>query len=207
MTDTSVRGPLIAIVDDERDVRTTVGRGLAKLGYRCHPFGGGQDLLDGLAYVKPDCILLDLRMPGMDGLETLKAIPDDKRHISVILFTSHGDIPLAIEAVKAGAEDFIEKPASLEEIARKIDNAIGARLHKREEVQSLVMARELLAQLTPREHEVMEMACDGLLSGEIAEKLDVSIRTVEAHRHNAISKLKEDKLVNILKIFQAAKGQ
>jgi RNA polymerase sigma factor (sigma-70 family) len=206
VSDLDGTGALVALVDDDRDIRTTLGRGLGRLGYRCHPFGGGQDFLDALDYLKPDCILLDLRMPGMDGIETLKAMPDEMRHVAVILFTSHGDIPIAVEAVKAGAEDFIEKPASLEEIARKIDHAISQRRPKREEMQSLVMARELLGQLTPREYEVMEMACNGLTSGEIAEKIDVSVRTVEAHRHNAITKLKEDKLVNILKLFQVAKG-
>jgi len=206
MSELEGKGALIALVDDDRDLRTTLGRGLTKLGYRCHPFRGGQDFLDALGYVKPDCILLDLRMPEMDGMATLKAIPDDMRHIAVIMFTSHGDIPIAIEAVKSGADDFIEKPASFEMIADKIDHAIDRKRAKREQMQSLVIARELLSQLTKREHEIMEMVCEGHTSAEIAENLDLSVRTVEAHRHNAITKLQEDKLVNILKLFQAAKG-
>ena len=206
MTDLTENGPLVAVVDDERDVRATVGRGLEKLGYRFHPFSGGQDFIDALSYLRPDCILLDLRMPGMDGIETLKSIPDTLRHIPVLLFTSHGDIPIAIEATKAGAEDFIEKPASLELISTKIDRALNARKPQREQAQSLVIARELIGQLTRREREIMELACEGMMSSEIADQLDLSIRTVETHRHNAIQKLGEDKLVNILKIFQAAQA-
>jgi len=207
MIEPTVEGALVALVDDDRDVRTTVGRGLTKLGYRCHPFGGGEDFLEALEYLRPDCILLDLRMPGMDGMATLKAIPDNMRHVAVLLFTSHGDIPIAIEATKAGAEDFIEKPASLELIAEKIELAIRKRSPKREETKSMVMARELLARLTPREYEIMKLACDGLLSGQIAKRLGISVRTVEAHRHKAISKLREDKLVNILRLFQTAGGR
>lgn len=206
MTVSKPDGPLVAIVDDERDVRTTIVRGLEKRGFRCHPFASGSDLIEALDYLKPDCVLLDLRMPGIDGLATLKAMPDRHRHVSVLLFTSHGDVPVAIEAMKAGASDFIEKPASLAMIAEKIDQALAERQPLREQMQSGMKARELIDELTPREREIMELACDGLISGEIAEKLGLSIRTVENHRHNAIKKLKEDRLVNILKIFQAAQG-
>lgn len=199
-------GPMVAIVDDERDVRMTIVRGLEKRGYRCHPFASGCDLIDALDYLKPDCVLLDLRMPGMDGLATLKAIPERHRHVCVLLFTSHGDVPVAIEAMKAGASDFIEKPASLAMIAEKIDHALAEQRPIREQMRSVVKARELIDELTPREREIMELACDGLISGEIAEKLGLSVRTVENHRHNAIKKLKEDRLVNILKIFQTAQG-
>jgi RNA polymerase sigma factor (sigma-70 family) len=207
MTEPEAEGPLVAIVDDERDVRTTIGLGLKKHGYRCHPFSSGQDLIDALGYVRPDCILLDLRMPGMDGIETLKAIGDAYRHVPVILFTSHGDIPKAIEAMKAGAEDLIEKPASLKFISETIDRALAERQPLREQTHSVLMARELIAQLTPRERQVIELACDGLTSSAIAEQLDLSVRTVESHRHNAIKKLQEDKIVNILRLFQEAKAQ
>lgn len=206
MTVSNTGSPLVAIVDDERDVRTTIVRGLEKRGFRCHPFGSGRDLIDGLDYVKPDSILLDLRMPGMDGLETLRAIPDRHRHVCVLMFTSHGDIPVAIEAMKAGASDFVEKPASLAMIAQKIDCALAERKPLREKMQSVAKAQEVIAELTPREREIMELACGGLISGEIAEELGLSVRTVENHRHNAIKKLKEDRLVNILKIFQAARA-
>jgi FixJ family two-component response regulator len=206
MTLSDTGQPLVAVVDDERDVRTTIVKGLEKRGFRCHPFGNGSDLIEALDYLKPDAILLDLRMPGIDGMETLKAIPGRHRHVCVLIFTSHGDIPVAIEAMKAGACDFIEKPASLATIAEKIDAGLAERAPLRERMQSVAEAREKIGELTPREREIMELACDGLISGEIAGRLGLSVRTVENHRHNAIKKLKEDRLVNILKIFQLAQA-
>ena len=200
-------GPLVAIVDDQRDVRTTIGRGLAQKGYRCHPFASGKDLLEALDYLEPDCVLLDLRMPQMDGMATLKAIPETKRHIPVIFFTSHGDILAAVEAMKSGAFDFVEKPGSLKLIAEKIDASLAARAGAQERSGSIREAREVVDSLTAREREVIELACDGLTSKEIAERLGLSVRTIDSHRYHAIRKLGENKLVNIIRIFESAKSQ
>lgn len=206
MNDQAETAPLIAIVDDNRDVRTTIGRGLERHGYRFHPLASGGDLIEALEYLEPDCILLDLQMPGMDGMETLRAIPSDRRHIPVIFFTSHGDVPLAVEAIKAGAVDFIEKPETFEKITEKINLALVSSKPLAEKSHSAQDARAMLASLTRRENEVMRLVCDGLQSKEIAARLDLSVRTVESHRHHAIQKLGESKILNILKIFQAAEG-
>jgi len=206
MTASPETGPLVALVDDQRDVRTTLGKGLSRMGYRCHPFGSGHDLLEALTYLEPDCILLDLRMPGIDGLETLRSIPAEKKFIPVIFFTSHGDIPIAIRAMKSGAVDFIEKPATFEQIAEKISDALDERQPLIEVSHSAREAQEILDKLTKREREVMRLACDGLQSSEIAGQLGLSVRTIESHRYNAIQKLGDSKLINILKIFQAAES-
>lgn len=198
--------PLIAIVDDQRDVRTTVGRGLERHGYKVHPFMGGADLLEALEYLQPDCILLDVRMPGLDGLATMSRIPPQRRHIPVIFFTSHGDVPLAVEAMKNGAADFIEKPASFETIVAKIEAALLSSKPSVEKSHSAGQARKLLAELTKREDEVMRLACEGLRNKEIAERLNIGIRTVEFHRHQAIHKLGEPSLVNVARIYQIAEG-
>jgi FixJ family two-component response regulator len=199
--------PLIAIVDDQRDVRTTVGRGLERYGYRVHPFVGGADLLEALEYLQPDCILLDMRMPELDGLATLERIPPHRRHIPVIFFTSHGAIPLAVEAMKKGAADFIEKPGSFEAIVQKIRDALKASRPSIERSNSADQARNRIADLTKREDEVMRLACTGLRNKEIAEKLSIGVRTVEFHRHQALQKLGETNLIMITKIFEAAESR
>jgi FixJ family two-component response regulator len=201
-----IAAPLIAIVDDQRDVRTTVGRGLERHGYRVHPIMGGADLLEALEYLEPDCILLDVRMPGLDGLETLARIPPERRHIPVIFFTSHGDIQLAVQAMKNGAADFIEKPSTFEAIVAKIEAALLARQPTVEKVRSAAQARGLLAQLTKREHEVIRLACTGMRNKEVAEQLNIGVRTVEFHRFQAINKLGESNLVKVARIFEAAEG-
>ncbi|MDY7097045.1 MAG: response regulator [Pseudomonadota bacterium] len=204
MDETSDQLPLIAIVDDNRDVRTTTGRGLAKMGYRCHPFASGQDLLDALGYLKPDCILLDLRMPGINGLETLRAIPENKRYIPVIFFTSHGDIPTAIEAMKSGASDFIEKPGTFAQIAQKVELAMENAKPQRDEVSATNSAKDMVDLLTAREKEVLRLACNGMKSKEIAEELSLGPRTIDAHRYNAIQKLEVRTLPDIIHLFHQA---
>lgn len=199
--------PLIAIVDDQRDVRTTVGRGLERYGYQVHPFMGGADLLEALEYLQPDCILLDVRMPGLDGLATISRIPPHLRHIPVIFFTSHGDVPLAVEAMKSGGTDFIQKPATFDVIASKIEAALLSTKPLAENSHSADQARKLLAQLTKREDEVMRLACEGLRNKEIAERLTICVRTVESHRHQAIQKLGKSNLIDVSKIYRIATGE
>lgn len=206
MAEPPVDGPLIAVVDDQRDVRTTLSRGLAAFGFRCHPFGSGQDLLDGLEYLEPACILLDLRMPGLDGIETLQAIPPKRRRIPVLFFTSHGDIPLAVQAMKLGAADFIQKPSTFEEIATKIRDALASADKGGAAPFTPKQAREIIAKLTAREREIMMMASEGLMNKEIAARLDLSIRTVESHRHHAVQKIGDGRLINIVKLFQIAES-
>lgn len=198
---------LIAVVDDQRDVRTTVGRGLERYGYRVHPFMSGTDLVDALDYLEPDCILLDIRMPVLDGLATMKRIPQRRRHIPVIFFTSHGDIPLAVEAMKNGAFDFIEKPGTFELITQKIEAALLASRPSAAKSHSAGQARELIADLTKRENQVMRLACEGLRNKDIAQQLGIGVRTVEFHRHQAIHKLGEPNLINVARIFEAAEGR
>lgn len=206
MGEVSTDGPLIAVVDDQRDVRTTLGKGLAAYGFRCHPLASGQDLIDALEYLIPDCILLDIRMPGMDGIETLKAISGKRLNIPVLFFTSHGDVPLAVQAMQLGAADFIEKPSTFEEIVTKVRAALSASGKGDTSPYSARQACALLAKLTSREREIMALACEGLLNKEIASRLNLSVRTVESHRGHAIQKIGEVRLVNIVKLFQAAEA-
>lgn len=201
-----MEGPLVAIVDDQRDVRTTLSRGLAAFDFRCHPFSNGQDLIDALIYLEPDCILLDLRMPMMDGIETLKAIPAGRRHIPVIFFTSHGEISVAVEAMKLGASDFIEKPASFSEIADKIRKALINRSRSPSKALAVGDARRIVASLTTREQEILRLACDGLSNKQCANLLGLSVRTVEAYRLRATTKIGHSNLVKIAQIFQTADG-
>lgn len=206
MGEATADGPLIAVVDDQRDVRTTLSRGLAVHGFRCHPLASGQDLIDALEYLTPDCILLDIRMPGLDGIETLKAINGKRRSTPVLFFTSHGDVPLAVQAMQLGAADFIEKPSTFEEIVAKIRAAMTVSSRGDTSAYTAKEARLLLDKLTSREREIMSLACEGLLNKEIATRLKLSVRTVESHRGHAIQKIGEGRLVNIMKLFQAAEA-
>lgn len=204
MQEPETPAPLIAVVDDQREVRTTVRRGLERHGYRVHPFVDGADLLEALSYMQPDCILLDMRMPGLDGLSTLLRIPSHLRHIPIIFFTSHGDIPMAVEAMKNGAADFIEKPASFEVIIQKIETSLASRRPLAEKSRTASQARELISELTNRENEVIRLACTGLRNKEIADQLNLGVRTVEFHRFQAMQKLGESNLLKLARMIEAA---
>lgn len=204
MLEAGTSSPLIAIVDDHRDVRTTLGKGLERYGYRVHPLMDGTDLLESLEYLRPDCILLDIRMPGLDGLSTIDRIPAHLRHIPVIIFTSHGDVESAVQAMKKGAADFIEKPATFEIIVEKIKASLASSLPSIEKSQTVARARALISELTKRENQVIRLACTGLRNKEIAEQLGIGPRTVEFYRFHAIRKLGESNLLKLAKILEAA---
>jgi len=180
---------LVAVVDDDRDMRTTLVKGLEKFHITCRPFGSGSDFLEALQYFEPDCVLLDLSMPGITGLDVLSAIPEEKSHIPVIIFTSFGSIPAAVSAIRKGAVEFLEKPMSLEQIDAQIRAAIASTSSRSVDARRSAEAKRLLANLTSREAEVVKLVCSGLRSAEIARQLGISARTVEVHRYNAYKKL------------------
>lgn len=204
MGERSPQDLIVAIVDDDRDLRTTLVRGLEKFGVICRPFASGEDLLEALSYFEPDCILLDLRMPGMDGMKVMSLIPAEKRHIPVLVLTSHGDIPTAVKAVKIGAQDFLEKPIKIEQIYARIREFTELSEHRRLQADQAIQARHLFDTLTQREDQVIRMACKGLRNLDIAEKLGLSIRTVENHRRNAGLKLGSNRIATLISLVKAA---
>ena len=202
----SEQAPSVALVDDNRDIRTLVCRGLRNSGINCHPFASGEDFLDGLSYLSFDCVLLDMRMPDLDGIETLKRIPPEKKHIPIIFFTSHADVPLAVNAMKSGARDLIEKPCSIEDIVEKVKGFAAHSVARSHRADMTDNARTLIKSLTPREKEVMSLVCQGLRSKQVGLRLSLSHRTIEAHRARATKKLGVNDLPNIVRIFQLAEA-
>ncbi|WP_298304159.1 response regulator [uncultured Erythrobacter sp.] len=197
-------GPAVALVDDNRQIRTSICRGLTKHGMRCHPFACGEDFLEGLSYLSFDCVLLDLRMPDLDGMQTLRRIPSQKRYIPVIFFTSYADVSIAVDAMKSGARDFIEKPASIAEIAKTIEGFTVSSSVRSRNADMASGARSLVKTLSARENEVMMLVCEGFRSKQIANRLALSPRTIDAHRYSAIKKLGVNDLPNIVRMFQLA---
>jgi FixJ family two-component response regulator len=204
MKNTAFSLPLVAIACDHREVRANIAIGLSNHGCRYHPIASGQDLIDTLDYIKPDCILLDICLADIDGLATMRSMPRSARHIPVIFIIPHADIELVVKAMKAGAADVIEKSTPIDGIVAKIHEALSLRTTKITSEESTRKARELINTLTRREREIMLLVCEGLQSKEIAARIDLGVRTVESHRHHAIKKLGDSKLLNIVKMFQSA---
>jgi two-component system response regulator FixJ len=202
MSDGKLR--LVHLVDDDEAIRRSVGFMLKTSGFHVRAYESGVELLKGAANLEPGCILLDIRMPGMDGLEVQSALRDKGVTLPVIIMTGHGDVTLAVQAMKAGAVDFIEKPFEKAVLLSAIEHGVE-RLKKSAANQDRAdEAAVRLQALTPREREVLDGLAKGLPNKTIAYDLGISPRTVEIHRANLMSKLGVRSLSEALRIAFAA---
>jgi two-component system response regulator FixJ len=195
---------LVHLVDDDEAIRRSVGFMLKTSGFEVRSYDSGVALLKSATELEPGCILLDIRMPAMDGLEVQEALRGKGVALPVIIMTGHGDVSLAVQAMKAGAVDFIEKPFEKAVLLAAI--AQGLERLKRTDV-SRHQAEEAavrLQVLTPREREVLEGLAKGLPNKTIAYDLGISPRTVEVHRANLMSKLEVRSLSEALRLAFAA---
>lgn len=203
----SSEGRLIHLVDDDAGIRRSVGFMLKTSGHRVETYESGTDLLKKSGNLDEGCILLDIRMPGMDGLEVQQALQDKGVNLPVIIMTGHGDVGLAVRAMKAGAVDFIEKPFEKEALLGSIDEGFR-RLSRREATDDRMRdAAVRLQALTARERDVLDGLAQGLPNKTIAYDLGISARTVEIHRANLMTKLQVRSLSEALRIAFAAKGE
>ena len=197
-------GRMVHIVDDEDSIRRSVGFMLKTSGYQVETWTSGQAFLKEVRNAEQGCILLDVRMPEIDGLEVQRTLADRGVTMPIVIMTGHGDVSIAIQAMKAGAVDFLEKPfekaaliAAVEESFQRIANAVDA-------ASRAVDANRILGVLTPRERDVLEGLAKGLPNKTIAYDLDISPRTVEVHRANLMAKLEVRSLSDALRIAFAA---
>ena len=199
----SVDGKLVHVVDDDAAVRRSVSFMLKTSGLQVQSYESGPDLLK-KHELEPGCILLDIRMPGMDGLEVQQALRDKGVMLPVIIMTGHGDVSLAVKAMKAGAVDFIEKPFEKTTLLECLDEGFN-RLTRKEATSDRRRDAEVQLQaLTPRERDVLDGLAHGLPNKTIAFDLGISPRTVEIHRANLMTKLGVRSLSEALRIAFAA---
>jgi two-component system response regulator FixJ len=195
---------LVHLVDDDEAIRRSVGFMLKTSGFHVRTYESGVELLKGAPNLETGCVLLDIRMPGMDGLEVQAALKEKGVTLPVIIMTGHGDVSLAVQAMKAGAVDFIEKPFEKAVLLSAIEHGVE-RLKKSAVNKDLAdEAAVRLQALTPREREVLDGLAKGLPNKTIAYDLGISPRTVEIHRANVMSKLGVRSLSEALRIAFAA---
>jgi two-component system, LuxR family, response regulator FixJ len=198
---------LVHIVDDDPAVRRSVGFMLKTSGHRVEAYESGADLIKKIGALDEGCILLDIRMPGMDGLEVQEALHERGVDLPVIMMTGHGDVTLAVKAMKAGAVDFIEKPFDKETLLASLEEGYRRLLRKEATDDRMRNATVRLRALTPRERDVLDGLAQGLPNKTIAYDLGISPRTVEIHRANLMTKLEVRSLSEALRIAFAAKGE
>lgn len=194
----------VCLVDDDTAIRQNMMAGLRNYQIDCRPFASGADFLDGLQDVDADAYLIDLRMPEMDGLQTLAQIPTEFRDVPAIMFSGHGDVSKAVEAMKSGAQDFIEKPATIDKIASKIRSVVREAPKAKVPANQSREAQELLTKLTQREREIVLKVSEGKKNREIADELGIGKRTIEVHRTNIYSKLGVRNAVELTNMLQMA---
>jgi len=202
MSDEALR--LVHLVDDDDAIRRSVGFMLKTSGFNVRAYESGTEFLKSASSLEAGCILLDIRMPGMDGLEVHEALKDKGVTLPVIIMTGHGDVTLAVQAMKAGAIDFIEKPFEKAVLLSAIDQAIDRLKHSAANRERAEQAAVRLQVLTPRERDVLEGLAKGLPNKTIAYDLGISPRTVEIHRANLMTKLEVKSLSEALRIAFAA---
>lgn len=181
--------PCVYVIDDDTDIRRSLHFALATSKITAWPFGLPEDFLDQLGTLTPAPILLDIRMPTMDGLQVLQALRDRKIEWPVIIMSGHADIPIVVSAMKLGAVEFLEKPFDLKELDRILAKSFEALAVVIASSEMRAAAVVLLQRLTPREAEVIQLSACGLTNKLVARQLRISARTVEIHRRNALAKL------------------
>jgi FixJ family two-component response regulator len=198
----STNGPIIHIVDDDISIRTAVGRVLRAAGYQVSLYESANHLLEKLPAADRGCILLDVRMPGLNGPQLQDVLGKMSFALPIIFLTGHGDIPTSVRAIKAGAEDFLSKPAPKKVLLEAIERALKRYDDTHEHNVRLNAYRELFSKLTPREREVFGLVVRGRLNKQIAHGLGTSERTIKAHRHSIMQKFKAKSLAALVSIAE-----
>ena len=197
----------VYIVDDDEAVRDSLKWLLEGNGYSVKVFENAEQLLNtqaGQEHSLTGCLILDVRMPGITGIELHDELLTKKINIPVIFITGHGSVTLAVKSMKKGAIDFLEKPFSEEEICKLVDGALKKDRESNDKKENELKAQCLLEKLTPRENQVLERITAGRLNKQIADDLNISIKTVEAHRANIMTKVEARTVAELIKIALTA---
>lgn len=190
----------VFIVDDDASVRDALALLLSVRGYRTAVFSSAEDFLSAWRASWAGCLLVDIRMPGMDGLSLQDRLIEIDCTVPVVVITGHGDVASARRAFKSNAIDFLEKPIDHDKMFEAIEQAFDSQSSMYDRKASSEKATRLLDQLTPRERDVMNLVVGGYHNREIAEKLGISVRTVEVHKAHVMSKLGVDSVADLVRM-------
>jgi RNA polymerase sigma factor (sigma-70 family) len=198
------REETVFVVDDDQAMRSSLQWLIESMGMHVETYESAQAFLDAYYPGRAGCLLLDVRMPGMSGLELQAYLARHEHRIPVIIITGHGDVSMAVKAMKNGAADFIEKPFDDEALIVSIRNALQHDVKQRALRAQRADIAARMSELTPREHEVMAMVTDGKSNKEIATALGVSAKTVEVHRARVMDKMRADSLAELVRMVMIA---
>jgi RNA polymerase sigma factor (sigma-70 family) len=193
----------VHVVDDDASFRAAIERRLKKAGFAVAIYPSAQQLLDHLPdEAEPGCILLDVRIPDLSGPELQDRLGKVGSTLPIVFLTGYVDVPTTVRTIKAGAEDFLTKPVSSEQLLHAIERAMAHNEASRDVKRKLDALRALLATLTPRERQVFERVVQGKINKQIAQQLGATERTIKAHRHRVMEKMKVQSLAELVSLAE-----
>ena len=198
---------LVFLIDDDASVRKGVSRLLRSAGYKSESFESASDFLQREQHPGPACLIVDVRMPGINGMDLQETLIQRRREEQLIFITGHGDISMCAQAMKAGAADFLPKPFQDEELLQCVERALTQSAEQRRRSAEKNQIRQLLDLLTPREFEVMQLVITGMLNKQIAGALGRAEKTVKVHRGRVMEKLGVTSVAELVQLVQRASLQ
>jgi FixJ family two-component response regulator len=201
----SETAPIVFIVDDDANVRRSIQDLLSSVSLRSEAFGTPKEFLESRRADCPSCLVLDVRLPGMSGLEFQRELAEAGVTIPIIFVTGHGDVPMTVQAMKSGAVEFLMKPFRPQELLDAVQQALDRDKKLRDKRHETAEVRNRYETLTVREREVMELVVSGLLNKQIAAELGTAEHTVKIHRGHVMEKMKADSLPALIRMSDALK--
>ncbi len=192
--------PTVFIVDDDPAVREALMMSVRSMDLRAEAYASAQEFLDAYDRPRPGCLVLDVRMPGISGLELLGRLMREETHPPVILISGYGDVPMVVQAMKLGARDFLEKPCRDQQLWEAVQEALNWDKENRKHRVRRVGIQQRIAQLTTGEHEVLKRLVEGKPNRVIAAELGLSVRTIEVRRAKVMRKMKAESLAELVRM-------
>jgi RNA polymerase sigma factor (sigma-70 family) len=193
---------IVFVVDDDPSVRSAIKRLIGSMGLQVELFGSAQEFLASKLPKVPSCLVLDIRLPGISGLNLQRQLAEANIQIPTIFITAHGDIPMTVRAMKAGAVEFLTKPFRDQDLLDAIHLALEKDRGRRQQETELTALRERFESLSPREREVVAMVVSGMLNKQIAAQIGTAENTVKIHRSRAMEKMQANSLADLVKMIQ-----
>ena len=196
--------PIVFIVDDDESIRNALSRLIKSVGLKAETFSSANDFLKHDPYDGPACLVLDIRMPGLSGLDLQAELAKAKRTLSIVFITGHGNIPMSVQAIKAGAVDFLEKPFDEQALLDAVHLGIQKDRAAKEKQAELREIQKRVKSLTPREREVFALVVTGMLNKQIAFEMGISEKTIKVHRARVMQKMQAESLADLVRMAAKA---
>jgi FixJ family two-component response regulator len=194
--------PIVYVIDDDESMRRGLRNLFESVGLRVEVFGSAPELLDRKLPNVPSCLVVDIRLPGMSGLDFQDILEKAAVHIPIVFMTGHGDIPMSVKAMKAGAADFLTKPFRQQEMLDAVTAAVERDRTRRLDEKIVTNARDLFETLTPREREILALVAAGLMNKQIAAEIGIAEITVKIHRGHIMKKMGTRSLADLVRITE-----